>query len=375
MQTHSQRLEVWLGADVVTRMSDSMRDWYGPPIPLAGVPGNVYACAGGGFSGPINAGSEVSGLERVNDWLQRRARARRLLAGQRRKQAGMAGFTGFAELMSEARGGKLTRISFDKQGNTGVTSRSLSLWRRANGGGLAGAAAPSGTFPNSTTQGALGSSAPLSTVASETRHFCGGWAWSDAGTQSLLLYDRLFAVAKTMNSTATEAVTGVPTRYQSTTPSDPDYAGGNFLFVETGSTALAATAHNWTVCTYTDQDGNTGATLPSLLGISSGCPANVFDMGSMQWFAPLATGDSGIKALTQMQCDAAVATGLIDFTIGHPIAFLPIPAGNWMCQTDGIQTAFNLTRVFDDACLALIVVCAVSATGRDYLGQVEFVHS
>ena len=54
-----------------------------------------------------------------------------------------------------------------------------------------------------------------------------------------------------MNSTATEAVTGVPTRYQSTTASAEDYIPE----ITSASSswrhrALAATAHNWTTCTY-----------------------------------------------------------------------------------------------------------------------------
>ncbi len=369
MQTHSQRLETWLGANVVSSLSDSMRNWYGPPIALAGVPGGVYACGGGGFSGPIQAGSEVSGVERVDDLLRRR----RTVQGIRRKQAGMAGFTGFAELMSEARNGKLTDISFNKPATTGVVQRTTTLWRRTNGPGVDGAAAPGGTAFTAASAGALGSSAPLSAVSGETRHFVGASVWASGAPVSLLLYDRLFAVTKTMNNSGTETVSGVPTRYQSITPSDPDYAGGNFLMIETGGTALAATAHNWTVCLYTDQDGNTGATLPSLTG-TSGNSAHILDHPGMQWFAPLATGDNGIKALTQMQCDVLVATGVIDFVIGHPIAFLPVPALNFLCITDGIRTAFNLTRVFDDAALALLEV-NVTNNGRDLRGIVSFVHS
>ena len=54
-------------------------------------------------------------------------------------------------------------------------------------------------------------------------------------------------------------------------------------------TALAATAHNWTVCTYTDQDGNTGATLPSVTG-NSGNIINRLDQPAGTWFCPLASG-------------------------------------------------------------------------------------
>ena len=77
----------------------------------------------------------------------------------------------------------------------------------------------------------------------------------------------------------------------------------------------------------------------------------------------------GIKALTQMQCSALVATGVINFVIGHPIAWMPSPVANIMCIADGINTAFNLVRVFDDAALAIIQATAASATATTYSGQ------
>jgi hypothetical protein len=183
-----------------------------------------------------------------------------------------------------------------------------------------------------------------------------------------LLYDRIFAVAKTMNSTTTEAVTGVPTRYQNTAAGQPDSASGNFLFIETG-TALAATAHSWTVCQYTDESGNATQTLPSVTGNASNI-INRLDMPTSNWFCPLATGDTGIKALTQMQCSAAVATGAVDFVIGHPISWMPCPIANLTCITDGINTAMQLTRIFDSACLALLEANKPATTATTYTGSI-----
>jgi hypothetical protein len=185
---------------------------------------------------------------------------------------------------------------------------------------------------------------------------------------SLLLYDRLFSVAKTMASTATEAVTGVPTRYQSTVATDPDYAGDNFLFVEVGTTALAATAHNWTVCTYTDQ-GGAASTLPSLTG-NSGAIVNRFDHPASQWFAPLESGDVGIKALTQMQCSASVATGLISFVIGHPIGFMAFPVINSFFPFDWLTNRDQAPRIFDSACLAFIEPLKPATTATTYTGRI-----
>jgi hypothetical protein len=198
-----------------------------------------------------------------------------------------------------------------------------------------------------------------------------GYPVSSVVGNTLLLYDRLFQVDKTMNSTATEAVTGVPTRYQSGTATAADYIGGNFLFVEVGGTALAATAHNWTVCTYTDQ-ASAASTLPSLTGNSAAIVRRL-DHPTSQWFAPLESGDVGVKALTQMQCSAAVATGVINFVIGHPIAWMPCPVVNLVCVADGINTSFNLVRIFDDAALTFLEVTKPATTATNYTGQFESV--
>jgi hypothetical protein len=172
-----------------------------------------------------------------------------------------------------------------------------------------------------------------------------------------------------MNSTATQAVTGVPTRYQSSTPTAEDYSGDNFLFVQVGGTALAATAHNWTVCLYTDQDGNAGATLPSLTGNASAIVRR-FDHPVQQWFAPLASGDTGIKALTQMQCSALVATGVIWFMIGHPIGIMNFPIVNVMTPFDWLTNRDPAPRIFDNACLAFLELLKPTTTATTYTGRI-----
>lgn len=351
LHTNPQHLERWLGADVVRSISDSMRDWYGPPVAMGGVPGKVFAQRGGDFTGRVRAGYEASGLDRLDEIARRVRRGLRVTA--RRHARGVqlnTGFAGLADLISEASIGKKRDFPFSKIGPTGVASGASTLWRLGNlpAAGSASGAAPGGSPRTSADVGAF----PFVNPASgDTQHFVGG-SLAATNTGVLLLYDRLFDVAKTINSTATEAVTGVPTRYQNTTLGAEDSASGNFLFVEVGGTPLAATPHNWTVCTYTDQAG-AASTLPSLTG-NSGAIVDRLDHPLGQWFAPLEAGDTGIKALTQMQCDALVATGVVNFGIGHPIAWMPAPLFNYICAVDGIITALNLTRVFDSACLAFL---------------------
>lgn len=53
--THSQRLEKWLGSDVVASLSDTFKNFY-YPIRVNGVPGEVYIMPGGDFAGSIAVG-------------------------------------------------------------------------------------------------------------------------------------------------------------------------------------------------------------------------------------------------------------------------------------------------------------------------------
>jgi hypothetical protein len=135
---------------------------------------------------------------------------------------------------------------------------------------------------------------------------------------------------------------------------------------------LAATAHNWTVCQYTDDAGNTGNSFPSIAGVSA-CVVGGVDLPAGSWFMGLAAGDVGVKALTQMQCSAAVATGTIDFTVGHPIAFFPCPVANMVCIADGINSAFNLQKIYDNACLSFLEIAKPATTATSYNGMITSV--
>lgn len=364
--THSDRLERWLGADKVAQLSAAMcnRDakWYGKPIAVHGVPGLVYATKDGDFIGAIDAGYEVSAIDRAEDIIRRHHRMQRARMARVRRQSGAIG--SLDQALAAYFGGGNRTFSFNKAGTTGVVGATNTLWFVGSqpAAGSAAAAAPGGTVPTDATTGSWAFDNP----SSGTQHFVFGNPIASVAANTLLLYDRLFSVTKTMNSSTTEAVTGVPTRYQSTTAGAADSAENNFLMIEC-RTALAATAHNWTVCTYTDQSNNTGATLPSVTGNSSNI-VNRLDQPVGTWFCPLASGDTGIRNLTQMQCSAAVATGAIDFTIGHPIAFMPCGIANFVCEKDGLTTSISLERIFDDACLAFLEICKSATTATTYTG-------
>jgi len=365
LSTHSSKLERWLGKEQTEIISKSMKDWYGPPIGIAGVPGSVYVCKGGDFKGPIRSGQFINAVDFAVERLKRiwRNSARRSVYQLN------TGFASLSDLIAEATAGKKQEMYFNKIGPTGVIAVTSSLWGLGPVpvGGADASVAPGGDAPTKDTLGALYFNNP---EAPDTTHFVRSDSCANL-INSLLLYDRIFQVKKTMASIVTEAVTGVPTRYQSVVPGSKDFAGGNFLFVEVGVTALAATAHNWTVCLYKNQVG-ADKTLPSLIGNASAIVRRL-DHPVGQWFAPLADGDGGIKELDQMQCSASVATGVINFVIGHPIVFMPHFLANMICILDGINTAFNLEQIFDNAALGFLEILKPVATATNYTGSITVV--
>lgn len=376
--THSQQLERWLGADKVDSVSRAMRDFYWP-VAMQGVPGNVFAMPGGDFTGKLRGGSEMSAIDKAQDLLMRFRREQRARVAEHcvspRYQNSSRRYSAFANLsalIAARTGGKGYDVIFQKTGVTvSAIGASEDLWTAAGQptAGAAAGAAPGGTVPTSATTGAISFVNAVSNA--NTTHFVSGNISASVANNTLLLYDRIFSVAKTMNSTAAEAVTGVPTRYSNQTSTAADYIGGNFMFASNPTTVLTATAHNWTPIVYTNQAGTTGKTAPSVTGITS-CPVKQVDIvvGQGSWFMPLAAGDNGVKNITSLQCSAAVATGTIDFVLGHVLAFMPCPIASLLNPIDGINTAFNLITVFDNACLAFLEMPKPSTPASSYSGTI-----
>lgn len=369
---HPDRLERWLGADEVARISEAMRGWYGPAIAVANVPGRLHAQADGDFTGVL-AGSRADSLRmyalaRAAASLRRLQSASRHWSKAQRTQLN-AGFASLSDLIAESTAGKQRKFMFVKTSGTEVVSSAYSLWRLAAVpvAGGAGAAAPGGTAHVDSDTGAPVFTNP---TGGDTQHLVRVDYHSTVISKTLLLYDRIFSVAKTASSTAAESVTGVPTRYQGSAGA-VDGADGNFIFPEVGSATLGATGHNWDAIQYRDQDGNDAQAAASIAGRSAALADSV-DLVLGRWYVPLLAGDTGAKDLTQIKVSASV-TGAMNVVIGHPLAWMPCPVANLGFVLDGINSAFNLARIFDDACLALLSVFPAATTATTYNMQVTTV--
>jgi len=341
--THAARLERWLGTEQVERISEAQHG-FRYPIPIANVPGNVVVYDGE-FYGTIKAG----GFASLVDYIATRLNPFR------------TGFASLSDLITEATtGGKRQDFYFSKAGTLAVTAAQASLWNvgaRPGAGGTP-AARPGGAVPNNTTTGGF---AQIDPGGSDTLHLTTAFVQGSAGPSTLLLYDRIFhASAINHNTAAAQTITGVPTRNATTT------SPGNFAFLEV-TTVLPNTAHNITM-RYTDQDGNAAEDAPALAGIQA---AAVTRIDHTPYFIPLNSADTGLRTCTQITISAG-ASGVSNFVMGHPLAFLPCPVANSMVVLDGINAAFSLVQILTDACLALLELKGV-ATATTYNGQVIMV--
>lgn len=395
--THADKLERWLGKDTVERVSREFGKFYWP-VPLNGVPGSVYVMPGGDFAGEIAAGSYMSKgdaaavtLRKLQNKLDAKVKHSKAamtlmdtIKAERAEIHAVGAFASVDAVVAAYTGGKGQVVQFQK---TGVASNAIGnandLWTRAGfpGAGAAGAAAPGGTAWSRTSNGAL---PYINGASADSNHYLSWALTASVVNNSLLMYDRLFSVAINMNSTATQAVTGTLTRYASTSSSNVEYAGGNFIFEANPTTVLAATAHNVTaastaVWTYTNQAGtasknlnHNGTAIQTLAGVSA-CVVGGVNLAVGNWFIPLAAGDTGISALTQMQHSAAVATGTMDAVIGHPIAVNSCPVANLACLDDGLYTSMNLATILDDACISWLELPKPATTATNYSGVIRYV--
>lgn len=367
--THSARLERWLGATQVEQLSASMRNWYGPPIPIANVPGRVYAARGGDFVGPIRGGH----FDNLEGFIEQRIN--RIWRNFVRRQHGKAaaGFASLSDLISEATtGGKSQMLSFVIAGAAGVAARSNSTWGVGSWPpiGAAGGTTGTGAACTRTTVGAL---QQQNAGAGDQLHLTTITLQASVAGQMLLLYDRLWHMTHTMtvDPRSVDAV-NPPTRYQTAA-----LAPGNFM---TGhvTTVLPAATPTITI-DYIDQDGNP-STSYVLSTIASAAAVNTIPFTAPNWFVPLNVADTGLRRLgdattgaNAINLSAAMASGVVNWCIGHPLAFCPVGAANTPIIVDGINSAFNLQRVFDEACLTFLELCKSATTATNWWGGIEMV--
>lgn len=224
-----------------------------------------------------------------------------------------------------------------------IAGRLMSLWRYD--GSPSGGAVPTtvATLDNTTT-GGLKQTDP---GGGRQKWLHSLWACSLIGG-TLILYDRLLHIGS-LDGTVTTAQTvgGSLTRYTD--------GVGNFAFAEIYTT-VGASSTTIKLSSYTDQDGNTGQ-VGSLVTFGN----TGFREDTRAIMLPLASGDTGVRAVASVQVTATTGTaGNFGVTIGHPLAYVSMPAPGVPGGRTFAQGLPGLPEIKTDACLAWLFKPAAS---------------
>ena len=246
-----------------------------------------------------------------------------------------------------------------------IAGRPASLWTYSGqpSHGTTGDIAASGTvgsIPTNTTDGALKQrNAPTGkekwlVSASISGHVAG----------TFILYDRLYHNHNLSGTSAVEqTVQGDPASPALTRYTD---GVGNFAFAEI-YTIVGTTARTITM-SYTNQAGTANQT-----SVATNFGATNFREVTRVIFLPLASGDTGVRAVKSVTLSASTGTvGNFGVTIGHPIAYIHCSVAGTSGWRDFATGLPGLKKIHSNAHLALLWV-GNSTTVPDVFGNLTFV--
>ncbi len=211
-------------------------------------------------------------------------------------------------------------------------------------------------------------------VSPNKKHLLNMNAWTTAATGvpgTLMLVDlQGYWPGISNNTTSAQTLTGTPTLR---------YANGAGCRLYQVQTAVAgATAQN-IACSYTDQGGAAGNTLPVTVAMTasaiaghishSGTAANNYGP-----FLPLASGDSGVQNVATVTMSAA-NTGTFALCLARPLAQISLSVLGLMTEKDLLNQIPSLPEIKDGACLVwLWGAGAATAANTTFAGGIEVVH-
>lgn len=287
-------------------------------------------------------------------------------------------FTSIDDLVSSITGGSFNRNDWNKI--TGAAAYTAGRWYDMSAlGGTPIANAWAGTSLTYTPcDDATGNGTQIfgmyhgGDVSSDTKHVLNGSAITGVATgvpSQLMLVDMCgYWPGINMNSSSSQSLSGTPTlRYT-------NGVGVRAALVIT--TSSGATAHNLSM-SYTDQDGNTGNTLPVTVACTasaitphithSGTAANNYGP-----FLPLASGDTGIRNVASVQLSAASGSGTAALVLYKPLLTIPLTQVSIASERDFLNQIPSLPQIKDGACLTwLLFTGAAVAASSNFYGSLE----
>lgn len=288
------------------------------------------------------------------------------------------GFTSVDDMMSEITSGKIWRQDWNKI--TGAAAYTAGRWYDMSAlGGTPIANAWAGTSLTYTPCAeSTGNGTQIfgmrngGNVSTDTKHLLNASAVTAVATGvpgQLMLIDMCgYWPGINMNSALAQNLTGTPSLR---------YTNGNGVRAYLVITATSgATAHNIAM-SYTDQDGNTGNTLPVTVACTasaitphithSGTAANNYGP-----FLPLANGDYGIRNVASVTISAASGAGTAALVLAKPIMTIPLVAASIASERDFVNQLPSLPQIPDGACLTwLYFAGAATAASSNFYGHIE----
>jgi hypothetical protein len=210
-------------------------------------------------------------------------------------------------------------------------------------------------------------------VSSDVKNLLNLGAFSAAATgvpSTLILVDiEGYWPTISNNTTSAQTLSGTPSLRAT------NGVGTRLYWVQTG--VAGATAQNIAL-SYTDQDGNTGNTLPVTVAMTAsaivghishaGIAANNYGP-----FLPLASGDYGVRNVASVTFSAA-NTGTGALVLAKPIIEIPIGIQSLYHNKDTVSQIPSMPVITDGACLAWILVAgAATAASTTFIGHAEMV--
>jgi hypothetical protein len=270
-------------------------------------------------------------------------------------------FASYDDLIAEMTAGKRLSLPFNQTWTVApVAGVWYDLWPL---GGTPGSGVYTGTNytftrTTETTAGALyhgGAKSP------DTKHLIRFLAsQSAAALDRLMVIDRVgYYPIPNPHPTVAQALTNTsgPDRYVSA--GEP---GLRAFIVNAG--AGGATVGNLSALSYTDQDGNAGAAMPTTPTVgpnpaSSAAPSTTtaarfqFAVGGLGPFLPLAAGDVGMRSVQSITFSAAI-NQLAALVLCRPLISIPLSGANAPTERELVMMLAGLQRVYDSACLSLL---------------------
>jgi hypothetical protein len=214
-------------------------------------------------------------------------------------------------------------------------------------------------------------------VSTETKHIMNMGAWTNLAASApatLLLVDMLGCYPRIpTNSSALQTLNNTLTL--------PRYTDGkNVMAFLQLNTANGTTAQNTTML-YTNTADVSGRGLGTTVANTvSAIVGHIFHSGAAAYntgpFLPMTGGDQGVKSVQSVQFSAASASaGFVDLVLCKVLAEIPLTAAFYTNERDFLNQLPSLPRVYDGACLSLIVGCGAVMAASVYQGYIDFAWS